>query len=177
MKRSRVIALSAISAGFAVLFMLAGAVIPVLDYSAIFMASLCTMIPLAKKSWQGGLMTYLATSLLCFIFFIGVNPAMVVTFAIFFGAHPTVSFILRERRLNNILSMAIKTLWFVASAIVIYVFFSSFLFEESILTNQTFQKFAYLIVGIGGGLLFIVYDLLITRFQGMLDKTIEKLKL
>ena len=85
MKKSKVIALSAICAGFATLFLTTGVFISIFDYSAIFMASMCTMIPLAKKSWQGGIFTYLATLLLALIFFGGIRPEIVLTYGIFFG--------------------------------------------------------------------------------------------
>lgn len=177
MKKSRVVALSAICSAFAIIFMAMGAIIPTFDYSGIFMASLCTMLPLSKKSWKGGLMTYAATMALSFIFFFGANPAMVITYSIFFGAHPTVSYLLREKKFNKILAIIIKTIWFVGSLLLVYTLFSSFLFEDSILSNQTFQKYAYLLLSIGGALLFIAYDAVMKYFQNGLDKTIEKLKI
>ena len=122
-------------------------------------------------------MTCFATIALSFIFFFGANPAMVITYAIFFGAHPTVSYLLKEKKLNKILAMAIKAVWFVGALLLVYTLFSSFLLEESILANQTFQKYAYLILAVGGAILFIVYDLVMMHFQTAIDKTIEKLKI
>ena len=177
MKKSKMVALCAISTGFSILCLTAGVFITLLDYSGIFMASLCTMIPLAKKSFKGGLMTYLATLCLASIFFVGVKPEIVLTFGVFFGAHPAVSYILREKKVNNVISLVIKTVWFVGAILLIYTLFSAFLFEESLLNNEVFKKYAYLILSIVGALLFVVYDLLIARFQTMLDRTIDKLKL
>ena len=171
------VALCAISTGFAILCLTAGVFIPLLDYSGIFMASLCTMIPLSKKSFKGGLMSYLATLCLASIFFVGLKPEIVLTFGVFFGAHPAVSYILREKKVNNVLSLVIKTIWFVGSILLIYTLFSAFLFEDSLLSNEIFKKYAYLILSIVGAALFVVYDLLIARFQMMLDRTIDKLKL
>ncbi len=177
MKRSKLVALCAISTGFAILFLTAGVFIPILDYSGIFMASLCTMIPLTKKSFKGGILTFLATLCLSLIFFVGMKPEMVLTYGIFFGAHPAVSYILREKKVNNLLSMAIKTIWFVGSLLLIYTLFSAFLFEDTLLNNEIFKKYAYLILSVVGAFVFVCYDLLITHFQKALDKTIEKLKL
>ena len=177
MKKSKLIALCAISSGFAILCLTAGVFIPMLDYSGIFMASLCMMIPLTKKSFKGSILTYLATLCLALIFFVGVKPEIVLTFGIFFGAHPAVSYILREKKVNKVISMVIKTVWFVASLLLIYTLFSAFLFEDSLLNNEVFKKYAYLILSIVGAVLFVCYDILITHFQKMLDNTIEKLKL
>ena len=177
MKKSKMVALCAISTGFAILCLAAGVFIPLLDYSGIFMASLCIMIPLSKKSFKGGLMTYLATLCLSSIFFVGLKPEIVLTFGIFFGAHPAVSYILREKKVNNVISLVIKTVWFVGSILLIYTLFSAFLFEDSLLNNEIFKKYAYLILSIVGAVLFVAYDVLIARFQKMLDRTIDKLKL
>ena len=177
MKRSKVIALSAVCSAFAILCLTLGAVIEIFDYSAIFMASMCSMIPLAKGSKLGGFMTYLATLLLSCIFFVGVRPDLVLTYGIFFGLHPTVNYLFKEKKINKILSLVLKIVWFVLSIILIYTLFSGFLFEESLLTNPTFQKYAYLILAVGGAILFVVYDLVMMHFQKALDKMIEKLKL
>ena len=177
MKQSRVIALAAISSAFAIIFLAMGAIVPTFDYTAIYMASMCTMLPLAKKSWKGGIMTCLATIALSFIFFFGSNPAMVVTYAIFFGAHPTISYLFNEKKFNKILAVIIKSVWFVGSLLFIYTLFSSFLFEDSLLSNPFFKKYAYLIISIGGIVLFIAYDLIMAYFQRALEKTVEKLKI
>ncbi|MBQ8725582.1 MAG: hypothetical protein IJY84_00565 [Clostridia bacterium] len=177
MKKSKEIALCAICAGFSLIFMLAGAFISVLDYSAIFMASMTTMVLLAKKSWKGGLMTYLATLCLSAIFFVGYRPELVLTYGIFFGIHPTVNYIFKEKNFNQVLAFIIKLVWFIGSVLLIYTLFSAFLFEESVLTNQTFQKYAYLILAAGSALLFVAYDFIMIRFQTAIDKIVEKLKL
>ncbi len=177
MKRSKVIALSAICTAFALLFMIAGVFIPILDYSAIFMASMCTMVPLAKKSWQGGLGTFVATALLSAIFFVGAKPEIVLTYSIFFGLHPTVNYIIKDKRINKILAIIVKTVWFVGSLLLVYTLFSAFLFEDSLLNNPIFMQYAYLILAVGGAILFVAYDFVIMHFQTALDKTIEKLKL
>ena len=122
-------------------------------------------------------MTYVATTALSFIFFFGANPAMVITYAIFFGAHPTVNYLFKEKKFNKIIAMVIKCVWFVGALLLVYNLFSSFLFEDSILNNPNFQKFEYIILPIGGAVLFIVYDLIMERFQTAMDKTIEKLKI
>ena len=177
MKRSRLIALSAISSAFSIIFLTAGVFLSVFDYSAIFMASLCTMLPLAKKSWKGGFFTYLGTLGLALIFFVGVRPEIVLTYGIFFGLHPTVNFIFKERNFNKIIGLVIKAVWFVGSVLLVFWLFSGFLFEESLLSNEIFKRYAYLIISVVGAVLFVVYDFLMIRFQGMIDKTIEKLKL
>ncbi len=176
MKQSKIIALSAISSAFAIVCLTIGVMLPVFDYSAIFMASLCTMLPLAKKSVKGGILTYLGTLGLAFVFFLGIRAEIVLTYGIFFGFHPTVNFIIREKKINKVVALVFKTAWFVLSVLIIYWLFSGFLFEESLLNNEIFNKYVYLIITVVGSVLFIAYDFLMLRFQSMIDKTIEKLK-
>ena len=177
MKNSKLIALSAVAAALSVAIMLLGAFVDIFEYSALFTASLCIMIPLAKKSVKGGLLTYLATAVLCAIFTAGVNPAMVVFYALFFGLHPTVNYILREKKFNKFLGAFFKAVWFVGSLLLVYYFFSSFLTEGTIFEREDLKQYIYLILSVGGALLFIVYDLLMTRFQKFVDLTITRLNL
>ena len=97
MKDSKLIALSAVATALSVAIMVLGAFVDIFEYSALFCASLCTMLPLAKKSVKGGVLTGLATAVLCAIFTVAIKPAMVVFYALFFGLHPTVNYIIREK--------------------------------------------------------------------------------
>ena len=178
MKNSRLIALSAIAAAFSIIFMSLGAFIPALDYSGIFMASLCVMLPLAKKSYKAGLMTYAATLCLSAIL-IGATTArweLIVVYGLFFGLHPTINYIFREKNFNKILATVIKIVWFIGVMILIYNVFTDFLFDASFLQKEWVKKYIYLIIVVGGGALFIVYDLLMIRFQRAVDVLTERMK-
>jgi hypothetical protein len=171
------IALSALSCAIATIFLTIGVYSEVLLFTGYLFACIALMLPLAKKSWKGGVFTYLTTLLLALLFFGGVRPEVVLTYGIFFGLHPTVNYIFKEKNFNKALALLIKTVWFVGAVLLVYTLFSGFLFEESLLQNEIFTKYAYLILSIGGALLFVCYDIIIARFQTGLDKTIEKLKL
>ncbi len=177
MKDSKLIALSAVATALSVAIMLLGAFVDIFEYSALFCASLCTMLPLAKKSIKGSVLTCLATAVLCAIFTVAVKPAMVVFYALFFGLHPTVNYIIREKNFNKIIGALLKAVWFVGALLLVYTFFSSFLTEGTILEREDVKKYVYLILTVGGALLFIVYDLLMTRFQKFVDMTVARLNL
>ena len=177
MKDSKLIALSAVATALSVVIMVLGAFVDIFEYSALFCASLCTMLPLAKKSVKGGVLTGLATAVLCAIFTVAIKPAMVVFYALFFGLHPTVNYIIREKKFNRIIGAILKAVWFVGALLLVYTFFSSFLTEGTILEREDVKKYVYLILTVGGALLFILYDLLMTRFQKFVDMTIARLNL
>ncbi|MBR1867902.1 MAG: hypothetical protein IJ800_04915 [Clostridia bacterium] len=172
MKKSVLIALSAVSAALATVFLVVGIFVPMFDYSCIFIASVCMMIPLTKKSVRGGILAFVASALLTLLFSSG-RWEVVVTYALFFGLHPTANFIFREKKLNKIIAFLIKEVWFIASLLVVYFLFESFFAFET----EWARAYALPIIIVGGGLLFVVYDFAMIRFQKLLDIAVKRLKL
>ena len=172
MKKSKLIALSAIATAFGVIFLALGAFLPIFDYSGIFIASVCMTLPLTKKSVWAGVMSYLATALLS-LMFVGGRFEITVSFALFFGLHPVVNYVFEKRGLNKIIAFAIKDVWFILSLLFLYYFFEEFVgFDVEIL-----KKYAVLVLTVGGGLLFAFYDFAMLRFQRFANYAVERLKL
>ena len=169
--KSRVIALSAISAAFALVLLVLGSYIEVLDLSCLFMASLALMLPLAKGYRMGGFLAYLASALLAFIL-TGMRLQVLIPFAMFFGLHPLANDIQRKYKINVILATAIKAAWFIATLFVMYYFTSMFIVEHEVIK----QYINYVLV-IGGGLVFIVYDWFMVYFQRAINSIVARLKL
>ena len=172
MKNSKLIALSAIATAFSIIFMTLGAIVPALDYSGIFMASICVMLPLSKKSVKAALLTYGATLILAALL-VGATTSRWEIVIIY----PTVSYIMKEKNFNKIIGILLKTIWFVGVLIFIYFFFTEFLFEESFLNKEWVKKYIYLILIVGGGVIFVVYDFLMDRLQRSADAIVNRLKL
>lgn len=116
-----------------------GAYVDVLEYSALFMASLCSMLPLAKKSVKAAVLSYLATAILA-AFIVIKSPAMLILYGVFFGLHPTVNYIFREKKFNKILGCLIKAVWFVGSLVLIYFTFGEFFTEGTIFEREEFKN-------------------------------------
>lgn len=176
MNDSKLIALSAIATALSIVCLILGAYVDVLEYSALFMASLCSMIPLAKKSVKAAVLSYLATAVLA-AFIVVKSPAMLILYGVFFGLHPTVNYIFREKKFNKILGCLIKAVWFVGSIVLIYFTFGEFFTEGTIFEREEYRKYALLALTVGGAVLFILYDFLMNRFQKFVDSTVERLKL
>ncbi len=177
MKNSKLIALSAVSTALALIFLTLGVFLDVFDLSGLFMASMCVMLPLGKKSVKAGFFTYLATAILCLIFFVGIKYEIVLGYALFCGVHPIINYIFRQKKFNVVLGGAIKTVWFVGVLLLLYTVSKNFLFSQSILDNEIFQRFAYLILTVLGGAVFLIYDFIMFRFQRAVDLIVVKLKL
>ena len=86
-------------------------------------------------------------------------------------------YIMKEKNFNKIIGILLKTIWFVGVLIFIYFFFTEFLFEESFLNKEWVKKYIYLILIVGGGVIFVVYDFLMDRLQRSADAIVNRLKL
>lgn len=171
MKSSRTIALSAVSAAMAVLLLVAGAYIEVLDLSCLFLASLALMLPLAKGSRFGSFFAFLASAILGFILS-GMRLQIMLPYVLFFGLHPVVNDFFEKKNVNAVLSYAIKAVWFIAAIFVVYKFTSFFVVE-----NETIKKYIVPIIIIGGAALFLLYDSVMRRMQKYLNALISRLKI
>ncbi len=172
MKRSGLVALSAIAVAFSVILLSLGAYVPVLEYSAIFMASLCVMLPLSKKSIKAALLTYVATSLLSALL-IGGRWEVLVPYVVFFGLHPIVNRFLEGKKVNRVVAVVLKDVWFVGTLLLVNLLFVEFFAFET----EWAQKYIVQILAIGGALIFIVYDFLACRFQRAIDIMVARLRL
>ena len=171
MKYSKVIALSAVSCALAIILLVTGAYIEVLDLSCLFMASMALMLPLAKGYKLGGFLAYLATAILSF-FLTGMRIQVVLPFAIFFGLHPLANYFQKQFKISVILATVIKTVWFILTLYAMY-----FLTEMFVAPNELVQKYIHYILIIGGAALFFVYDWMMVRFQGSINYLVRRLKL
>ncbi len=171
MKDSKVIALSALSTAFALIFIIIGAYFPTFDVSCLFMASLMVMLPLSKNSLKGALLCYGAVLILSFVFTLG-HFEICIAFGLFFGLHPIVNYLQLTKFKKVWLLTILKTLWFLIVAFILFYILKMFIVE-----NEFLNKFLPLVIILGGSLFFIVYDYAMLRFQKSLKILIEKLKL
>ena len=173
MKRSKIISLGAITTAISVVFLALGAYIDVLDLSCLFMASLMIMIPLSKKTVKCAILSYIATCLLSLLFTMGTGKfAISALYAVFFGFHPIVNYIEKEKHLNKILLFIIKDVWFIGTLLLSYYAFT--LFTD---IPEFVAKYALYIIIIGGAICFIAYDFIMKRFQYLTENLITRLKL
>ena len=171
MKYSKVIALSAISCALAIILLVTGAYIEVLDLSCLFMASLMVMIPLAKDTLKGAILCYISVFLLSFIFTFG-HFEVSIAYGLFFGLHPIVNYLQVTKFKKTWLITILKTVWFLIVAFLMFYLLKMFIVE-----NELINKFLPLIILFGGSILFIIYDYIMIRFQRNLNVIIKRLKL
>lgn len=171
MKKSKIIAISALSSGFIVILLTVGAYFPTFDLSCLFMASLVTMLPLSKNSYPGATLAVIASSILS-LFVSGFRFQIVLPFFLFFGFHPLVNHLAQKKKFNKWITLAVKDVWFVLTLLLM-----QFLSEIIAIDIESIERFIYPILIVGGALAFFVYDWFMLRFQTYTDLLIKRLKL
>lgn len=170
MKKSKLVALAAVATALGVLFLALGAFVPVFDYSGIFIASVCIMLPLTKKSLWAAAMSYVATALLSLIF-VGGRFEITVSYALFFGLYPMANYLQKKKNINYFVALILKDVWFVLSLVLLYFFFENFIGFEA----EWAKKYALYILTFGGAAAFVLFDFMMIRFQNALDVIVRRL--
>ena len=171
MKNGKLIAVSALSTALGVVFLTIGAYIQSFDLSALFMASLMMMLPLTKKSYKGALLTYFATGLLVFLFAMARFYIAILYFG-FFGLHPIINHVQLQKGNKLWFLYPIKCLWFIGVCFLMYYVFTMFIVENPFLT-----KYIPMIIVMVGIIFYIVYDIIMIRFQKMSFMIVKRLGL
>lgn len=171
MKLSKVIALSALTTSLCTILLVLGSLVLTLSYSAIFLASVIILLPLAKNTYKGAVLSVIASGLLSFCI-ASFSFETSLPFVLFFGFHPIVSKFFRDKKFNKVLAFIIKDVWFLLAMLACY-----YLTEMFITDNEVLQKYMLYIILIGGNLFFAVYDYMLYYFQRAVDKISVRLKI
>lgn len=126
--KSKLIAISAISASFTAIVLTLGAYIELFDIFALVVSSVFVILPLYYHTYKGCFLCFFAGGVLAFIFS-GFNIMSIVfpAYFLFFGIYPIVRFIAIEKKFNKMLFGTISLLWCVAVFYGLYYYYTLFL--------------------------------------------------
>ena len=163
------IALSALSCAIATLLLTVGVYSEILLFTGYLFGSVALMLPLAKKSYRGFVMAYLATCALSLLF----NASRfwdLLPFIMFFGLHPLVNELQLKIKINRWVACAIKALWFDLSMYIVWRF------VFSMTTSVAFvDQYIIPILLIGGTAFFVFYDYLAYQCRAVVNVTVKRL--
>ena len=163
------IALSALACALATVLLTVGVYSSILLFTGYLFACIALMLPLAKKSYVGYMLAYVATCILSLIF----NAARffdVLPFIMFFGLHPIVNELQLKTRINTWVACFIKALWFDGTMYVIW----RFVFEMT--TTVTFvDQFIIPIILIVGTAFFVMYDYVMYKWRFIVNRLVERI--
>ncbi len=171
MKKSKLIALSSLITAICVILLVVGEFMTVFALSGAFLAGVVLMIPLAKKSYLSAVLSYIA-SLLLSLLLSSFRYEAILPFAIFFGPYPIVRAFLEDKKINKIIALILKGVWFIGAILATY-----YLTTIALGDNQFIKDYILPIMIIGGAVIFIPFDYCMRYFQIQTNKLIERLKL
>ena len=163
------IALSALSCAMATVMLTVGVYSAVLLFTGYLLACIALMFPLAKKSYAGFALAYVATCILSLIF----NVARffdLLPFIMFFGLHPLVNELQLKTKINRWLACGLKALWFDGTMYVIWRFV--FGMTASI---PLIDQYIIPIILIGGTVFFVAYDYLMYRWRFAVNTLVDRI--
>ena len=172
-KKSFQIALSAVSAALATVFMIMGLNVPSMFISGYVFAGIALMLPLAENFRAGGFLAYVATSLLCLPFGGIVYFYKLFPFVAFFGLHALVNSFQTKWKINRWIAWAVKAVWFVGAMCGAWAIFCAM--TEVSLPFAWMYDWAYLLIVVGGAAVFFVYDWLMQRAQKLVCFYVSKI--
>ena len=160
MRNSSKTAMGGMIAALSLVIMLLTAVVPYLQYAlpAMSGALLIVMVIEISKSWA--LCSYVAVSILSFL--IQPNKEAAMVYFAFFGCYPILKPVLESKIKNNIICWIVKALFFNATAIAAYCIII-FVFGMPLDEFDEFGKWAVPILLGLGNVMFVLYDICITR--------------
>ena len=163
------IALSALAAALATIFLTVGVYTEILLFTGYLFAGLALMLPLAKHSYLGYILAYIATCVLALIFssfrFWDLLP-----FAVFFGLHPLSNELQLKTKVNRWVWFTGKALWFDLS-----VFLTWKVLFEMTTSLWGFEKYLLPIILVVGTAFFFVYDNLTFRCRGVVNTLVKRI--
>ena len=163
------IALSALSCAFATIALTVGVYSAVLLFTGYLLGCIALMMPLAKKSYIGYALAYIATCLLSLIF----NAAGffdLLPFILFFGLHPLVNELQLKTKINRWLACGVKALWFDGTMYLIW----KFVFGMTT-TIPVVDAYILPILLIGGTLFFVFYDNMMYKWRYAVNTLVERI--
>ncbi len=166
---SHEIALSALACAVATIFLTIGVYSAILLFTGYLVACIALMLPLAKHSYRGYLLAYVATCLLSLMFnvagFIDLLP-----FIMFFGLHPLVNELQLKVKINRWLACGLKALWFDGTMYVVW----RFIFEMTT-TIPFVDAYILYILLIGGTAFFIAYDYAMYKWRFAVNTLVQRI--
>lgn len=163
------IALSALSCAMSTILLVVGVYSEILLFTAYLFGCIALMLPLAKKSYIGYVLSYMATCILSLLFgaakFLDLLP-----FIMFFGLHPLVNELQLKTKINRWVACFLKAIWFDGTMYVIWRFV--FVITTDIPLLDMYILPIILIVGTA---FFIAYDYLMYRWRGTVNTLVARI--
>ncbi len=177
--KSRVLAISAISAGFVAISLTIGAYFDVADLVSLVLASAFVMLPLYYGSYKGCFLSYAAGGVIALIFSLPRFYSVVFpSFFLFFGLYPIIAEMIREKKLKPAVRIITGIIW-----CVLY-FYGAFFYYTSVLglSLGEFPQFLSWLednliyfIGVVAVIFYFIFDRFIFVVKRVIDAYLDRI--
>ncbi len=174
--KSKIVSISAISAGLVALFLLIGAYFEMADVFTVVISSVLVMLPLYHKSYKGSLLSYLAGGVIAFICS-GFNILSLVfpAYFTFFGIYPIIKNFLVEKGFNKYAGFIFGLIWMIAVAIGLYFYYTAFMGAVINGLPQWLTDHILLFVILLSIVFFVVFDRFVVVVRKVMDYYLRRI--
>ena len=163
------IALAALSCALSTIMLIVGVYSELLLFTGYLLGCIALMLPLAKKSYRGYALSYIATCILAFIFGAG-RFLDILPFVAFFGLHPLINELQLKVKINRWVACAIKAAWFDFTMYLIWRF------VFAITTTLPFVNEYFLpLLLVFGTAFFVFYDYAMYRWRATINVLVDRI--
>lgn len=163
------IALSALACALATIMLTVGTYSEILLLTGYLLACVALMLPLAKESYWGYALAYIATCLLSLLFNAG-RFFDILPFIAFFGLHPLLNELQIKFNINRWLACIVKALLFDG---VLYLIWR-FVFGMTTAITLV-DEYIIPILLVGGTLFFVLYDFLLFKWRAVVNSLVQRI--
>ena len=178
--KSRIITVSAISAGLVAISLAIGIYLGFADVFALIISSVFVILPLYLKSYKGAILTYLVGGVLGLIFgwFNFLYSFVFPAYFAFFGIYPIVNCFLKEKNVKKYISIIVGLVWCVAAFYGIYFYYTLVMgldFNDLPSYMEWISDFIVYAVGVFAVVFYFVYDRFLTVVKSIIDRYLGKI--
>ncbi len=166
---SHEIALSGLSCALSTLLLIVGLYSNFLLFTGYLLGCIGLMLPLAKQSYRGYLLSYIATCILCVIFATA-RILDFLPFAMFFGLHPLVNELQLKTKINRWAACFCKAAWFDGTMYIVW----RFVFKVA--TGFAFlDEYALPLILVFGTAFFVFYDYAMYKWRAGVNTLVSRI--
>ena len=175
--KTKVIAISAISAGIVAILLTLGSIISYADIFVVILSSIVVILPIYLKSYKGAFLAYLAGGVIALITsaqFLGLSLAL-PAYAGFFGIYPIIRLLLQDKNVKKWVIYLIGAIWCVGAFYGIYYYCAGIIGLSFAGVPQFVIDYILLLIPPFALVFYVVYDRFILVGKNFLDRYLSKI--
>ena len=173
--KSKLISISAISAGFIAIILLIGAYFEIADVFTIVISSVFVTLPLYYKSFKASVLAYLAGGVIAFLCS-GFNILSLVfpAYFAFFGIYPIIKFLI-ENKGKKYVGFIIGLIWCVLAFFGLYYYYTFVMLRVEEGLPKWIIDYIEVFIALISVVIFIIYDKFLSITRRVADYYLKKI--